>query len=283
MKFILAAVMVILFPLGGVAFGQAQVSLDQVDGLVDINTLGTGHDIRFHIRFTNNTGYTVAGSTNGFRIYSPDGARWTPLEYDTTGAITADMFEQQFFNPFSNDGSGADTIGFGGFKMFGSGIPNGFDAVVLYIETSVHSAFDGKTLCLDTAFYYPGGFWVWSIPDDADVNPQWDGPYCYTIEYDVTDVTGGGSETLPDQFELFQNHPNPFNPATVIRFALPERSGYTVSIYNTLGRQVSQFAGEHGPGEVSLQWDGTGNAAGVYFYRLQAGDYSSVRKMVLVR
>ena len=283
MKFILAASVAVFFLLAAPAFGQAQVSVDHVDGLIGINTLGTGHDIRFFIRFTNNTGYTVAGSTNGFRVYSPDGAQWTPLSYDTTGAITAGMIEQQFFNPFSNDGSGADTIGFGGFKIFSSGIPNGFDAVVMYLETKVNSFWDGKTLCLDTAFYYPAGFWLWSIPDDADVYPEWDGPHCYTIEYDVTDVTEGGSEALPDDFELFQNHPNPFNPVTAIRFTLPERSRYKLTIFNTLGREVSAFAGEHGPGEVSLQWDGADNAAGVYFYRLQAGDYTAVRKMVLVK
>ena len=283
MKFILAAATVIFLLLGGVVFGQAQVSLDQVDGLIGINTLGTGHDIRFHIRYTNNTGYTVAGSTNGFRVYSPDGAQWTPITYAATGAITAEMFEQVFFNPFSADGALADTIGFGGFKLFAGGIPNGFDAVVMSLETKVHSAFDGKTLCLDTAFYRPGGVWLWSIPDDADVTPEWDGPHCYAIEYDVTDVAEGGSEALPDDFELFQNYPNPFNPNTEIRFSLPERSRYELTIYNTLGQQVSQYTGKRGPGEVSLRWDGADNAAGVYFYRLQAGDYISVRKMVLVK
>lgn len=283
MKFILAASAAVFFLLGATAFGQAQISVDHVDGLVGINTLGTGQDIRFHIRYSNQTGYAVTGATNGFRVYSPDGAQWTPLAYVNTGAITAEMFESQFFNPFSADGSEADTIGFGGFRMFGSGIPNGFDAVVFYLETKVHSSWDGKTLCLDTAFYRPGGYWLWSIPDDNDVNPEWDGPHCYTIEYDVTDVIEGGSDALPDDFELFQNHPNPFNPATVIRFTLPERSRYKLTIFNALGQQVSQFAGEHGPGEVSLQWNGADNATGVYFYRLQASDYTSVRKMVLVK
>jgi hypothetical protein len=283
MKFILAASVTIFFLFGAPAFGQAQVSVDHVDGLIGINTLGTGHDIRFYIRYSNQTGYTVTGATNGFRVYSPDGAQWTPLTYAATGAITAEMFEQLFFNPFSADGALADTIGFGGFKLVATGIPSGFDAVVMYLETKVHSAFDGKTLCLDTAFYRPAGYWLWSMADIADIHPEWDGPHCYTIEYDVTDVADGRSDALPDDFELFQNYPNPFNPTTEIRFTLPERSRYKLTIFNALGREVSAFAGEHGPGEVSLQWDGADNAAGVYFYRLQAGDYTAVRKMVLVK
>ena len=279
----LATTLTLLLLACGIVFAQGQVTLDQVDGLIGINTIGTGHDIRFHLRYTNNTGFMVAGSTNGLRVYSPDGAVWTPITYDTTGAVGPAEYDQQYFNTFSVTGSGADTVGFGGFRITGSGIINGFNAVVWYIQTEVHSSQDGKTLCLDTAFYEPGGYWLWSIPDDQDIVPEWDGLHCFTIEYDETDVAGDNSESLPDEFELRQNYPNPFNPTTEISFALAERSSYSLTIFNALGREVSKFAGESGPGEVTVRWDGGDHAAGVYIYRLQAGDYTAVRKMVLLK
>ena len=90
-------------------------------------------------------------------------------------------------------------------------------------------------------------------------------------------------------FSLLQNYPNPFNPETVIQYALPRPSDVNIVIYNILGQEVrrwdivGQSAGYH-----RVRWDGTdalGNrvASGVYQYRLQAGDFTATRKMVLLR
>ena len=81
-------------------------------------------------------------------------------------------------SPFSVDGLGADTVGFGGAALFGSGIPTGFNQEVWWIETTPHVP--GDTLCIDSSFFPPGGSWLWSTTAGV-VMPFWDGPYCFYI------------------------------------------------------------------------------------------------------
>ncbi|MFQ5652518.1 MAG: FlgD immunoglobulin-like domain containing protein, partial [bacterium] len=95
--------------------------------------------------------------------------------------------------------------------------------------------------------------------------------------------------TLPESFFLEQNHPNPFNPETEIRFQLPEASHVVVRIFNTIGQEIRSLANaRYEAGYHSLHWDGKDNSgqpvsSGVYFYQLRAGDFSRIRKMSLVR
>jgi len=95
--------------------------------------------------------------------------------------------------------------------------------------------------------------------------------------------------SVPAAVVLGQNQPNPFNPITQIRFALPAAGPVELSVYNVAGQLVRTLAsGEYGAGEHVLAWDGrdaVGNAvsSGVYFYRLDAGLTTNVKKMVLMR
>jgi hypothetical protein len=83
---------------------------------------------------------------------------------------------------------------------------------------------------------------------------------------------------------LAANYPNPFNPSTVIKFSLPTATHVELDIYNVLGRRVSRLLdGTMKPGRHKVRFDGTPYAAGVYFYRLRAGDETIVRKMVLLK
>jgi hypothetical protein len=87
---------------------------------------------------------------------------------------------------------------------------------------------------------------------------------------------------VPIEFGLFQNHPNPFNPETVIRFALPV-SGYAKgTVYDILGREVAILLdGETSAGRHQLKFNAEGLGSGVYFFRLSAGKYSATSKMVV--
>jgi pimeloyl-ACP methyl ester carboxylesterase len=90
--------------------------------------------------------------------------------------------------------------------------------------------------------------------------------------------------TLPDQFELYQNHPNPFNASTTISFALPEAAQVRLEVFNIVGQQVGVlFEGPLGPGEHGVSWDFSTVGSGVYFYRLQAGAFVSTRKMMMLK
>jgi len=83
---------------------------------------------------------------------------------------------------------------------------------------------------------------------------------------------------------LQQNYPNPFNPETNIRFGLPNANRVKIEVYNMLGQRVAELLNEHKlAGFHTVKFDGSNFASGVYFYKIQAGDFLQVKKMLLVR
>jgi hypothetical protein len=91
-------------------------------------------------------------------------------------------------------------------------------------------------------------------------------------------------DNLPTKFGLDQNYPNPFNPSTEIRFALPQDSRVSLKVYNSLGQEVQTLIdGETPAGYHTARFDAGRIASGVYFYRLQAGNFIETRKMMLVK
>ena len=87
----------------------------------------------------------------------------------------------------------------------------------------------------------------------------------------------------PNHFALNQNYPNPFNPTTTISFTLPTASDYMLTIYNVSGQTVAEFGGNEQAGEVVLEWEAGNLASGIYFYKLQAGNFTDTKKMVLLK
>lgn len=89
---------------------------------------------------------------------------------------------------------------------------------------------------------------------------------------------------LPKKFALYQNYPNPFNPATTIRYDVPRPAQVTVKVYDVTGREVAELVNARvGAGAYEVVWNATGYASGVYYYRIHAGDYVSVRKLILMK
>ncbi|MBU8934825.1 MAG: T9SS type A sorting domain-containing protein [candidate division Zixibacteria bacterium] len=146
------------------------------------NTINCNQPVTFNINLDNTTGEFIQGMTNGYRIYSPDGATWQPPISDTVGGLGAYLDGGVFINEFSIDGMGADTIGLGGFYMFTNGIPPGYNETVMTITTQVSCVDSGFTLCIDSSFYPPVSKWLWST-SGGNVYPSWGGPYCYDIAY----------------------------------------------------------------------------------------------------
>jgi dienelactone hydrolase len=88
----------------------------------------------------------------------------------------------------------------------------------------------------------------------------------------------------PAQFSLEQNYPNPFNPSTAISYQLSAVSMVKLTVFDVLGREVALLVNEiQKPGSYVTRWDGSGNATGVYLYRLQTGDNVQTKKMVLMK
>lgn len=88
----------------------------------------------------------------------------------------------------------------------------------------------------------------------------------------------------PREFALHQNYPNPFNPSTAIRFTIPTLAFVSLKVFNPLGQEITVMVNEElKPGSYEVQWNPTGYASGVYFYRLQAGPFSQTRRILLLR
>ncbi len=88
----------------------------------------------------------------------------------------------------------------------------------------------------------------------------------------------------PGTFVLFPNYPNPFNPSTEIQFDVPKSSFVTLRVYNLLGQEIAVLVNEERRmGHYQVQFNGSNHPSGIYFYRLTAGNYSAVRKMVLMK
>ena len=95
----------------------------------------------------------------------------------------------------------------------------------------------------------------------------------------------GETELIPTKTELSQNYPNPFNPTTVINYSLSNPAKVSLKIYDILGREVRTLVNEKQTiGNYKVNFNASGLASGVYFYRLVAGsDVVSVKKMILLR
>jgi len=102
------------------------------------------------------------------------------------------------------------------------------------------------------------------------------------VDLTITDV--GSDPAVPTSYALQQNYPNPFNPSTTIRYGLPHKSAVQLTVFNALGQQVAVLQnGEQEAGYHEVRFDGSGLSSGVYFYRIQAGDFVQAKRILLLR
>ncbi|MDZ7762994.1 MAG: T9SS type A sorting domain-containing protein [Melioribacteraceae bacterium] len=91
-------------------------------------------------------------------------------------------------------------------------------------------------------------------------------------------------DALAKKFELSQNYPNPFNPSTVIKFAIPQTSEVSLKVYNVLGQEVKTLINtEMNAGSYEVKFNASQLASGIYFYSIQAGDFTATKKMMLLK
>ncbi len=134
-----------------------------------------------------------------------------------------------------------------------------------------------------------GGPGVYSVGDTvvtARVDDGRGGTDTQTYTLHVHPTVGIDSEThqVPQQYVLHQNHPNPFNPLTKINYQIPELSFVTLKVFNVLGREIASLVNEEkSAGEYEIEFDGNNLTSGIYFYRLQAGNFVETKKMVLMK
>jgi hypothetical protein len=95
---------------------------------------------------------------------------------------------------------------------------------------------------------------------------------------------GNNNQQVPNVYSLSQNFPNPFNPATEIKFSIPGQSFVKLVVYDINGNEVATLVNNEKPaGNYSVKFDATNFASGIYFYKLTAGSFESTKKMALVK
>ncbi len=187
------------------------------------------------------------------------------MDYENDGDLdfltVNERLEENGITVFLNDGTGSFTARENCFFSFATGLP----------RSVVASDFDqdGKT-------------------DIAIVSSVSNGVDSLFVLYNLGGGTVGIDDPeiheMPTTFTLFQNYPNPFNPSTTIQFSLPQAGIVTLKIYNLLGEEVKTLVDEYRElGNHSVQFNANSLASGIYFYRIQAGSFNQVKKMLLLK
>ena len=134
---------------------------------------------------------------------------------------------------------------------------------------------------------YVSGTWSVLVTDGIDTVDADNAPFTLTLDGSALAIDP--MDLIPEVFALHQNYPNPFNPVTTLRYDLPEQAHVEIMIFDIMGREVKRLVNvQQTAGFKSVVWDGTNEwgqpmSAGLYFYRISAGDFHSVKKMVLLK
>jgi hypothetical protein len=153
------------------------------------------------------------------------------------------------------------------------------DGIALENQTGVIS---GQATSLDTAHFT-------IRVTDGSTPPLTDNQHLTLVTAICDDAEDDNGSVLPEKFVLRQNYPNPFNSVCNIEYALPTNCHVTVAVYNILGQMVKVLLDEYqDAGSKLVKWDGKDErgkdvASGIYFYRLEAGEFSESKRMVMLK
>ncbi len=149
--------------------------------------------------------------------------------------------------------------------------------------------------------------WLWDFGDGSssdDQNPLHEYTTADSFTVSLTVAGPGGSDTmikeklivvdhptgiedtgaLPTRFNLYQNYPNPFNPTTHISFDLPKSAFVELSVYNSNGQLVDRLISENrNAGTHQINWNGVNHSSGLYYFKIKAGDFIDMKKMILIK
>jgi hypothetical protein len=110
------------------------------------------------------------------------------------------------------------------------------------------------------------------------------GPWSSVSNFMTIGVTDVSDNSIPTEFKLAQNFPNPFNPTTTIAYQLPQSGNVTLKVFDILGNEVRTLVNEQKEtGSYTVQFDASSLVSGLYIYQLRANDYSSIKKMILTK
>jgi hypothetical protein len=211
----------------------------------------------------------VEPHSGAFAAASPD------LDLNQRSALAIDVILPQ-----------ADKISFSYRVSFGLG-----DSLNFYVDGVLVGYFAGDKDWLNASFDLSAGqhtlVWEYARHDFFQIGhvKAWiDDVFFPTNANVVTAVEESDPQTLPTAFQLSQNYPNPFNPTTTISYSVPMAERVQLRVYDIMGREVALLVDEvKNPGTYRVAFDGKDLSSGIYFYQMQAGAFSQVRRLALVK
>jgi photosystem II stability/assembly factor-like uncharacterized protein len=224
---------------------------------------GNGHNALLSIYFVNQqTGWIGAANLERNNIYKTTngGTNWFFQDNPVSQAGWNQINDIRFISPDSG-WAAHGTPGTGAIMFTSNGGAN------WVMDNTQYSWYD----CLEAYSRSK----VWSGGSEGRI---W-----YTLIEEATGINAT-ENNVPDKFTLFQNYPNPFNPETVIRYSLIKNGFVMLKIFNILGNEVATLVDEkQNAGSHSVKFNAAGFSSGIYYYKLEAGNFTDVRKMILLK
>jgi len=141
-----------------------------------------------------------------------------------------------------------------------------------------------STIAADSVIFsgFANGYYYWKV---AAINSGSTGAYSSVWKFQVNSSgINNISSEIPKEYKLYNNYPNPFNPATKIKFDIPKNGFTKIVIYDLLGREAEIIVNENlTKGAYEFVWNATKFASGIYFYKMTAGNFTSIKKMMLIK
>jgi uncharacterized protein (TIGR02145 family) len=172
-------------------------------------------------------------------------------------------------------GDGTNTSGFSALlagNRFSYGLFDYLGVVTLFWSSTEYDTAKAGSMTLDGNIIYFGSLYK-------------EGGYSVRcLNNNTVGIDDKDKSDIPKEFLLLQNYPNPFNPSTVISYSLPSVSNVKLNVYNTLGQTVRVLeSGYKNAGTYTVTFDASEFTSGIYFYKLEAGQFTQVKKMMLIK
>ena len=219
----------------------------------------------YGISFVNPTTGWRAG-TNGSILKTTNGG--TPAPEAPTNLVASVVSGNQIFLSWFDNSNDEQ-----GFKIERSiGMPTDFDLIGL-VGNGVQNFIDTSGLVYGTRYYYR----VYAFSGAGN------SPYSNVETIVLTNITQSGTG-IPDEYRLYNNYPNPFNPATTIKFDLPESGNVDIRIFDISGAEVDMLLNQNmNAGSYDITYNAGKLSSGVYFYKVTMGNFTDTKKMILLK
>lgn len=247
---------------------------------------GASNDYATSVQQTSDDGYIIGGWSQSFPLGTYHG---TLIKTDVNGDT---LWTKTFPGGGTSNGYSVQQTVDGGFiflgntSVFGAG---DYDLILVKTDSNGNSGCnEGFTSAVVST---PGtSVWTPSIlisSGGTSTNPATvvsSGCIVTTLCTTVGVNEDEGSLNIPQKFNLEQNYPNPFNPSTTIKFSIPNEEFVSLKVFNSLGEEVAELLNEEKlAGNYSVSFDASQLSSGVYFYKISAGSFTEIKKMILIK